>query len=93
MDKLVTDTIEDLHSIVVHFPIALLVIFAALTVYARFRPNDGLLLTSWVLLVLGTLGAIAASITGLISLSRVSTLSDSVRLSVKGKCPLCRLPC
>ena len=25
--------------------------------------------------------------------SRVSTLSDSVRLSVKGKCPLCRLPC
>ena len=42
MDKLVTDTIEDLHSIVVHFPIALLVIFAALTVYARFRPNDGL---------------------------------------------------
>ena len=23
----------------------------------------------------------------------VSTLSDSVRLSVKGKCPLCRLPC
>ena len=24
---------------------------------------------------------------------RVSTLSDFVRLSVKGKCPLCRLPC
>ena len=23
----------------------------------------------------------------------VSTLSDSVRPSVKGKCPLCRLPC
>ena len=23
----------------------------------------------------------------------VSTLRDSVRLSVKGKCPLCRLPC
>ena len=67
MEKLVADTIEDMHSIIVHFPISLLVLVAALTVYVQFRRNDGLTLTSWILLSLGTLGAIAASITGLIS--------------------------
>ena len=67
MDKLISDTIEDIHSIIVHFPIALLVLLAALTVYAVLRSSDGMLQTTWLLLVVGTIGAIAATISGLIS--------------------------
>ncbi len=67
MEKLIADTIEDLHSIIVHFPIALLVLLAALTVYAVVRPKPWMLQTTWLLLVVGTIGAIAASVSGLIS--------------------------
>ena len=67
MDKLISDTIEDLHSIIVHFPIALLVLLAALTLYVVLRPRAGMLQTTWLLLVLGTIGAVAATISGLVS--------------------------
>ena len=67
MEKLISDTIEDLHSIIVHFPIALLVLLAALTRYVVLRPKSGMLQTTWLLLVLGTIGAIAATISGLVS--------------------------
>ena len=67
MDKLISDTIEDLHSIIVHFPIALLVLLAALTLYVVLRPKSGMLQTTWLLLVLGTIGAVAATISGLVS--------------------------
>ena len=67
MEKLIADTIEDLHSIIVHFPIALLVLLTALTIYVVVRPATGMLQTTWLLLVIGTVGAIAASVSGLIS--------------------------
>ena len=67
MEKLISDTIEDLHSIIVHFPIALLVLLAALTLYVVLRPRSGMLQTTWLLLVLGTVGAIAATVSGLVS--------------------------
>ena len=67
LEKLISDTIEDLHSIIVHFPIALLVLLAALTLYVVLRPKSGMLQTTWLLLVLGTLGAIAATVSGLVS--------------------------
>ena len=67
MEKLIADTIEDLHSIIVHFPIALLVLLAALTVYVVVRPGSGTLQTTWLLLIIGTIGAMAATVSGLIS--------------------------
>ena len=67
MDRLISDTVEDLHAIIVHFPIALLVLLAALTLYVVLRPKSGMLQTTWLLLVLGTIGAIAATISGLVS--------------------------
>ena len=67
MEKLFTDTIEDLHSIMVHFPIALLLLLAALTAYVVLRPASGMLRTTWLLLVVGTIGAVAATVTGLVS--------------------------
>ena len=67
MDTLISDTFEDLHAITAHFPIALLVVFAGLTVYAAIRQNRRVLETTWLLLLVGTLGAVAATITGLVS--------------------------
>ena len=67
LGNLIADTIEDLHSIIVHFPIALLVLLAVLTVYVVVRPGTGMLQTTWLLLVIGTLGAMAATVSGLIS--------------------------
>ncbi|MCQ3805076.1 MAG: DUF2231 domain-containing protein [bacterium] len=67
MEKLANDTIENLHSILVHFPIALLVLLAALTAYVVLRPQSGMLQTTWLLLVVGTIGAIAATVSGLVS--------------------------
>ncbi|MCY4615401.1 MAG: hypothetical protein OXC71_03295 [Chloroflexi bacterium] len=51
METLIADTIEDLHSIIVHFPIALLVLLAPLTAYVVLRPGSGMLQTTWLLLV------------------------------------------
>ncbi len=67
METLIADTIEDLHSIIVHFPIALLVLLAALTAYVVLRPGSGMLQTTWLLLVVGTVGALAATVSGLVS--------------------------
>ncbi|MCE2526005.1 MAG: DUF2231 domain-containing protein [Actinomycetia bacterium] len=67
MEKLIDDTIENLHSILVHFPIALLVLLAALTAYVVFRPESGMLQTTWLLLLVGTVGAVAATVSGVVS--------------------------
>lgn len=67
METLIADTIEDLHSIIVHFPIALLVLLAPLTAYVVLRPGSGMLQTTWLLLVVGTVGALAATVSGLVS--------------------------
>ncbi len=67
LGKLIADTIEDLHSIMVHFPIALLVLLAAVTAYVVLRPGSGMLQTTWLLLVVGTIGAVAATVSGVVS--------------------------
>ena len=67
MEKLITDTVEDLHPITAHFPIALLVVFTGLTVFAAFRRNGWVLEASWLLLLLGTLGAVVATVSGFVS--------------------------
>lgn len=53
------------HGAINHFPIALLFVSAGLDFVAGKRPN--LRFTAWLLLVLGTLGAIAATVTGLVA--------------------------
>ena len=67
MGELIADTIEDSHAIAAHFPIALLVVSAFLTVVGRFSIKADLQLTTWVLLLLGTIGSVVASVTGIIS--------------------------
>jgi uncharacterized membrane protein len=62
-----SDTIQDAHPIIVHFPIALLIVSAAVTIVAFIKSSASLQQTSWLLLWLGTFGAIFASITGLIA--------------------------
>ncbi len=63
---IISDTITDIHPIIVHFPIALLIVSAALSIWVRVRGSDSMNQASWVLLLIGTVGAIAASITGII---------------------------
>ncbi|NUM44524.1 MAG: DUF2231 domain-containing protein [Anaerolineales bacterium] len=57
----------DLHPIIVHFAIGGLFLSFALTLLARFRPNATLNETSWILLVVGVVAAIPATVTGLIA--------------------------
>ena len=54
-----------LHGALNHFPIALLFVSAGLNFVAWKRPN--LRSSAWLLLVLGTLGAIAATVSGLLA--------------------------
>jgi uncharacterized membrane protein len=54
-----------LHGALNHFPIALLFVSAGLDFVAWKRPN--LRSSAWLLLVLGTLGAIAATVSGLLA--------------------------
>jgi uncharacterized membrane protein len=54
-----------LHGALNHFPIALLFVSAGLDFVAWKRPN--LRFSAWLLLVLGTLGAIAATVSGLLA--------------------------
>ena len=67
MLELLADTLEDLHAITAHFPIALLVVSAGVSVAIRIKSSVHLQHTSWLLLWIGTLGAMIASVTGLIS--------------------------
>lgn len=53
------------HGVAVHFPIALLIVSIVMDVLANRRP--ALRQTAWYLLLIGTLGAVLATITGLIA--------------------------
>ncbi|HLK98632.1 MAG TPA: DUF2231 domain-containing protein [Hymenobacter sp.] len=54
------------HGAVNHFPIALLFVSVGMDLFALTRRPD-LHWTAWLLLVLGSIGAVAATVTGLIS--------------------------
>ena len=62
-----TDTLQDAHPIAAHFPIALLVVSAGVTVVLRIKSSPHLQYSSWLLLWVGTLGAVVADVTGVIS--------------------------
>ena len=64
---LLSDTVKDLHPISVHFPIALLIVSAALSLILFIKPRPSLQHTTWVLLWVGTLSAFISSVTGLIA--------------------------
>ena len=78
MLQILSDTIEDLHPITVHFPIALLVVSAGSSVVLRFKHIANLRETSWLLLWIGTLGALVASVTGVISHFEATDLHDVI---------------
>ena len=65
------------HGAVTHFPIARLFVSAAFDLFAAKRPN--LRSIAWPLLVIGTLGAILATVTGLVA--HLAYEDDSVLLS------------
>ncbi len=65
------------HNAVTHFPIALLFVSAGMDYFAGKRP--GLRSGAWLLLVLGTLGTVAATVTGL--LAHLAYEDDSILLS------------
>lgn len=57
----------NLHPMFVHFPVALLPVSLAILLLAWWRDNDRLMYAAKVCLVAGTLGAVAAVISGLIA--------------------------
>ncbi len=59
MFEFVSHIFNDLHPILVHFPIALLLVSFGLTIAARFKPEFHE--TSWLLLVLGGLATLPAT--------------------------------
>ncbi len=65
MFDFVGNILNDLHPIIVHFPIALLMVSFLLSIAARWKPAWHE--TSWMLLVIGGLATIPATITGLIA--------------------------
>ncbi|MGH7813265.1 MAG: DUF2231 domain-containing protein [Candidatus Binataceae bacterium] len=72
---------QNIHPLVVHFPIAFLYGAALFYYVAVVRPRDSLEWTAFWMLVLGTLGAGAAVATGLYAESGVM-ISESVRAHV-----------
>ncbi len=64
---LLSDTVQDLHPITVHFPIALLIVCAGLSIYLYIKPNAALQQATWVLLWVGTVSAVVSTVAGLIS--------------------------
>ena len=65
--QFLTDTLQDAHPIAAHFPIALLVVGAGVSVVVRIKPSQHLQHSSWLLLWVGTMGALLADVTGVIS--------------------------
>ena len=65
--ELLSDTVQDLHPITVHFPIALLIMSAGLSIILFIKPNAAMQQATWVLLWVGTVSAVVSSIAGLIS--------------------------
>ncbi len=65
------------HNAVTRFPIALLFVSAGMDYFAGKRP--GLRSGAWILLVLGTLGAVGATVTGF--LAHLAYEDDSILLS------------
>ena len=66
-----------IHSAATHFPIALLFVSVGMDYFVGKRP--GLRSGAWLMLVLGTLGTIAATITGLVA--HLAYEDDSILLS------------
>lgn len=62
VSRIITDM--DLHPLVVHFPIALLLVYSLLELIRRWTPGQQWTQTRAILLILGTLGAFASLSTG-----------------------------
>ena len=65
MFDFVGNIFTDFHPIIVHFPIALLVVSFGLSITARFNPTW--LQAAWITFVIGALATIPATISGIIS--------------------------
>jgi len=65
MSDLLSNALTHLHPMLVHFPIALLVVSWVLDIAARWAPS--LRLSGWALLFLGALGTIPAVISGIVA--------------------------
>lgn len=63
MFNFVSNIFNDMHALIVHFPIALLVVSFGLSVVARFKP--GWLTASWITFVIGALATLPATASGL----------------------------
>jgi uncharacterized membrane protein len=88
MFEFIPNLYHDLHAITVHFPIAFLTLSFFLSLFARRGETFSRM--SWMLLVIGSLVAIAAVITGLIShepyeaLPVMETIEPHERLGLLG---------
>ena len=65
MFDFIANIFNDFHPIMVHFPIALLLVSFGLSITARFKPKW--LSAAWITFLIGALGTIPATISGLIS--------------------------
>lgn len=65
MSDLIANTFTHLHPAITHFPIVLLIASILLDLYGRWQP--AVRRTAWITLLLGTLSAIPAVITGIIA--------------------------
>jgi uncharacterized membrane protein len=65
MSELLFKTLTHLHPAIIHFPIVLLIASVLLDLYGRWKPD--LRHSAWIALLLGTLSAIPAAITGIIA--------------------------
>lgn len=65
MPDLINNTLTHLHPAITHFPIVLLIASVLLDVYGRWQP--AVRQTAWITLLLGTISAIPAAITGIIA--------------------------
>ena len=77
MSDFLENLLNHVHGATTHFPIALLFVSVGMDYFAGRRA--GLRSAAWLLLVLGTIGAIAATVTGL--LAHLAYEDDSILLS------------